>query len=76
MLMEEVHTAANAGPDLVESATYVQPEVLERAIGKLVLLGKQVDVSADQMIQLLESGLSVAELVVYVAVANEGCVCD
>ena len=74
--MEEAHPAANAGPDLVESATYVQPEVLERAVGKLVLLGKQVDVSADQMIQLLESGLSVAELVVYVALLNKVCVCD
>ena len=74
--MEEVHPSANAGPDLVESATYVQPEVLERAVGKLVLLGKQVGVSADQMIQLLESGLSVAELVVYVALLNKVCVCD
>ncbi len=74
--MEEVHPAANAGPDLVESPTYAQPEVLEQAVAKLVLLGKQVGVSADQMIQLLESGFTVAELVVYLAVANEGRVCD
>ena len=37
--MEEVHSA-NAGPDLVESPTYAQPEILEQAIAKLVLLGK------------------------------------
>lgn len=73
--MEEVHSA-NAGLDLVESPTYAQPESLERAIAKLVLLGKQVGVSADQMIQVLESGFTVAELVVYLAVANEGRVCD
>jgi len=73
MLMGEVHPA---GPDLVESATCAQPEVLERAIGKLVLLGKQVGVSTDQIIQLLESGLTVAELVVYVALLNKVCVCD
>ena len=73
--MEEVHSA-NAGPDLVESPTYAQPEILERAIAKLVLLGKQVDVSADQMVQLLESGLTVAELVVHVALLNKVCVCD
>jgi len=75
MLMEEVHSA-NAGPDLVESPTYAQPEILERAIAKLVLLGKQVGLSADQMIRVLESGFTVAELVVYLAVANEGRVCD
>jgi hypothetical protein len=74
--MGEAHPAANAGPDLVQSPTYAQPEVLERAIGKLVLLGKQVDVSADQMIQLLESGLTVAELVVHVALLNKVRVCD
>ena len=74
--MEEVHPAANAGPDLVESPPCAQQEVLEQAIAKLVLLGKQVGVSADQMIQLLESGLSVAELVVYVALLNKVCVCD
>jgi hypothetical protein len=71
MFMEEVHSAANASLDLVESPTYAHPEALERAIGKLVLLGKQVDVNADQMIQLLESGLTVAELVVHVALLNK-----
>jgi hypothetical protein len=68
--MGEVHTAANAGPDLVESLTFVQQEVLERAVAKLVLLGKQVGVSVDQMILSLESGLTVAELVAYLAARN------
>jgi hypothetical protein len=75
-LMGEVHTAANAGPDLAESPNYAQQEVLEQAIAKLILLGKQVGVSADRMIQMLESGFTVAELVVYLAVASEGRVCD
>ncbi len=74
MPMEEVHPAANA--DLVESPTYAQPEILEQAIAKLVLLGKQVGVSADQMIQLLESGFTVGELVVYLAALSAGRVPD
>ena len=74
--MGEVHPAADAAPDLVESPTFAQQEVLERAIAKLVSLGEQVGVSADQMIQLLESGCTVVELVVYLALLNEGRVCD
>ena len=65
--MGEIHTAANAGPGLAESGTFGQQEILEQAVTKLVLLGKQVGVSADQMIQLLESGLTVVELVEYLA---------
>ncbi len=68
--MGEVYPAANAGPDLAESLTFVQHEVLERAVAKLVLLGKRVGVSADQMILLLESGLTVVELVEYLAARN------
>ena len=74
--MREVHPASNAGPDLVESPTYAQQEVLERAIAKLLVLDKQVGVSADQMIQLLDSGFTVAELVMYLAVVSAGRVGD
>src|SRR5882757_270093 len=74
--VEEVHPAANAVRSSVESPTYAPEEVLERAIAQLVLLGKHAGVSADQMIQLLESGFSVGELVVYLAVLSAGRVSE
>ena len=40
-------------------------EVLKRAIAKIVVMGEQVGVSADQMILLLKSGLTVSELLGY-----------
>ena len=65
--MEEAYYPASCDTNAAESATFAEQVVLERAITKLVLLGKQVDVSADQMIGLLNSGLTVAELVEYLA---------
>jgi hypothetical protein len=44
-----------------------QTEVLERAVGKLVLIGERVGVTPDQMILLLQSGLTVRELLDYLA---------
>jgi hypothetical protein len=40
--------------------------VLERALAKLVLAGARAGVSTDDMIGLLESGMSVKELLEYV----------
>lgn len=74
--MGETHLSANVGSDVVESLNYAQEEVLERAIAKLVLLGKQVGVDPDQMISLLDSGLSVVDLVEYLAARNGHCRCD
>ncbi len=68
--MGQVYSFANFGADLAESLNIGQQEVLERAVGKMVLLGKQVGVSPDQMILLLESGLTVVELLEYLAVRN------
>jgi len=68
--MEEIYSFANSGPDLAEALNIAQQEVLERAVAKMVLLGKQVGVSSDQMIQLLESGLTVVELLEYLAARN------
>jgi hypothetical protein len=65
--MGEGHLSPNVNTEAVECLTYDQEMVLERAITKLVLLGKQVGVDADQMISMLESGLSVIELVEYLA---------
>jgi hypothetical protein len=70
MPMGQVDSFANSGPDLAESLNIGQQEVLERAVGKMVLLGKQVGVNSDQMILLLESGLTVADLLEYLAVRN------
>jgi hypothetical protein len=41
-------------------------EVLERAIAKMVQVGAKVGVSADQMIELLDAGMTVEELLEYV----------
>ncbi len=68
--MGQVYSFANFGADLAESLNIGQQEVLERAVGKMVLLGKQVGVSLEQMIQLLESGLTVVELLEYLAARN------
>ena len=68
--MGQVYSFANFGADLAESLNIGQQEVLERAVGKMVLLGKQVGVSLEQMIQLLETGLTVVELLEYLAARN------
>ena len=68
--MGQVDSFANSGPDLAESLNIGEQEVLERAVGKMVWLGKQVGVSPDQMILLLESGLTVVDLLEYLAVRN------
>jgi len=68
--MGQVYSFVNSGPDLAESVNIGQYKVLERALAKMVLLGKQVGVNPDLMIQLLESGLTVVELLEYLAVRN------
>ena len=65
--MEEAYYPASRDMGAAEPTTFAEQEVLERAITKLVLLGKQVDVSADQMIGMLNSGMTVAEVVEYLA---------
>ena len=50
-----------------ESLNLRQREVLERAISKLVLIGERVGVTADEMILLLQSGLTVRELLDFIA---------
>ncbi len=57
--------------NLAEPLTLARQEALQRAVAKIVALGAQVGVSADQMIQLLESGLTVGELLEYL-VARSG----
>jgi hypothetical protein len=68
--MRHVYPVTHDSPDLTNSLTFAQQEVLERAVTKIVLLGAQVGVSTEQMILLLESGLTVGELVQYLAARN------
>jgi len=58
-----LHTSCN----LTDPVTLAEKEVLERAVAKIVLLGEQVGVGTDQMIRLLNSGLSVCDLLEYLA---------
>jgi hypothetical protein len=58
---------AAASHDPVESLTPQQMEALQRAVAKIVALGAETGVSPDQMIQLLKSGLTVGELLEYLA---------
>jgi hypothetical protein len=63
----DLNLLAAASPDPVESLTPAQKEALQRAVAKIVALGAQTGVSPDQMIQLLKSGLTVGELLEYLA---------
>ena len=60
-------------PKPVDCLTFAQQQVLERALAKVVLLGEQVGVSIDEMILLLGSGLTVGELVEYLAERSGEC---
>jgi hypothetical protein len=66
MTIERDLTAA-LSRDIADPLTLAQKEALQRAVAKVVALGAQVGVSADQMILLLESGLTVGELLDYLA---------
>jgi len=63
--LEQDLTAA-ASRDL-EPLTPAQKETLQRAVAKVVALGAQTGVTAEEMIQLLKSGLTVGELLEYLA---------
>ena len=61
----ELNLLAAANEDLTEPLTEEQHEALRLAVAKIVALGVQVGVSADQMIVMLRSGLTVGELLDY-----------
>jgi hypothetical protein len=65
--MSRADLFASTDTDQTQSLTCAQKEVLERAVAKIVLLGSEVGVSADQMILLLDSGLTVRELLEYLS---------
>jgi hypothetical protein len=68
--MGQLYSISDFGQKFEDRLTLGQQELLERAIAKLVLIGEQVGVSAGQMIVLLESGLTVGELLDYLAIRN------
>jgi hypothetical protein len=63
--MSNMHSVSEIRTPSGEPLTLAQQEVLERAVAKVVLLGELVGVNADQMILLLNSGLTVGELLEY-----------
>ena len=69
----ELRLTAAASRDLAEPLSVAQKEALQRAVAKIVALGEQVGVSADQMIDLLDSGLTVGELLEVLAARAGSC---
>jgi hypothetical protein len=63
----EQHSLAALRLGPVEPLTTAQEETLRRAVAKVVELGAQTGVTTDEMIQLLDSGLNVGELLEYLA---------
>ena len=70
--MGELHSISDVAAKFDGPVTLAQQEVLKRAVAKLVLIGDQLGVSTSDMISLLESGLSVGELLEYLALRDGG----
>jgi len=64
--MNYAHWTGGTEAGLGKPLTAAQTLILKRAVAKIVFLGAQVGVSTDQMITLLESGLTVGELLDYI----------
>ena len=64
--MTEMRFLLSASCDSFDPPTIAQMEVLERALAKLVLVGERAGIGMDEMIELLESGMSVWQLLEYV----------
>lgn len=65
MLAQTDVTVAQAGK--ATEASTPQKDALRRAVIKVVASGERVGVSADEMIELLKSGLTIGELLEYLA---------
>jgi len=66
-MTRELHLTAAISHDLAESLTPAQKEALQRAVAKIVALGAKTGVTADEMIELLKAGLTVGDLLEYLA---------
>ena len=69
--LDELQASTGIGSDPHQDLTGQQTETLRRAVAKLVLLGERAGVSIDQMILLLDSGLTLGELLDYVTHRSE-----
>jgi hypothetical protein len=58
------------GMDRTDAQACNQQEVLRRAVAKVVELGRRRGVDTEQMIQMLESGLTVTGLLEYLLSQN------
>jgi hypothetical protein len=67
LMTTQLHLVAALSNNLTEPLTVSQNEALQRAVTKIVALGALAGLNADQMILLLESGLTVGELLEYLA---------
>jgi hypothetical protein len=66
-MLTETQPPAAASGNFAESLTMAQKEALQCAVAKIVAFGAQVGVSTEEMIQMLQSGLTVGELLQYLA---------
>jgi len=66
-MTRELHLTAAISHDLAESLTPAQKDALQRAVTKIVALGERTGVTADEMIELLKAGLTVGDLLEYLA---------
>lgn len=69
--MTQLRLISNADFNSSEPLTLEQREVLESAVAKIVVLGEQIGVTADQMIKLLGAGMTVRELLEYLVTRAE-----
>lgn len=69
--MTELRIISNESRSSQDPLTHGQRQILEGALAKIVLMGEQVGVSADQMIKLLDAGMTVRELLEYMAARAE-----
>jgi hypothetical protein len=66
--MREGHSSARIGSESNGPIVHSDTRALKRAVAKVVLLGQQAGVSPDEMITLLDTGMTVSELLEYVIV--------
>ena len=69
--MTELRLISNESSSSQDPLTIEQRQILEGALAKIVLMGEQVGVSADQMIKLLDAGMTVRELLEFIAERGE-----
>ncbi len=63
--MPNLHIVFREGRQAGGAHTLQEQEVLERAVAKVVRMGENVGVDTDQMIEMLDHGMTVRELLEY-----------